>query len=356
MAQWLMMCRAVYIHLFNLQDGSPYGTSTCNKIAYETPSRAHLFVNGMAVTRSRAMMRMSVRRRGPGIGLVRNVVVWYVKTGGSVSTLWSGSNHLLLTRLVQVLEVSTGDGGVLIKGSPDAAFLDEFRMVVSSYDGGTGTPELIVFDTRIPQDHPGCFRRFGLPPRYHHHSPHITIDGDMPLPAVTRDGPVSVDPTQAVIVVELGRPTAADRRDFLIVRAHSLIGCRFPACTDSFIPWEDWGEGSVTMEIPLRLTMVSTFVHGTHVVVAVLFASGNVPAHGLYTFDLSKRDCHASPLWSEGSGVGERRCGLEDGRKLVFERGKGMDLQGMRFLGNGIMVYLDSVRYHRRSSENDVVG
>ena len=110
------------------------------------------------------------------------------------------------------------------------------------------------------------------------------------------------------------------------------------------------------MEIPLRRTMVSTFVHGTRVVVAVLFASGNVPAHGLYTFDLSKRGCHALPLWSEGSGVGERRCGLEDGRKLVLEQGKGMDLQGMRFLGNGIMVYLDSVRYHRRSSENDVVG
>ena len=106
----------------------------------------------------------------------------------------------------------TISGGVLIKGSPDAAFLDEFRMVVSSYDDGTGTPELIVFDTRIPQDHPGRFRRFGLPPRYRHHSPRITIDGDMPLPAVTRDGPISVDPTQAVIVVELGRPTATDRR------------------------------------------------------------------------------------------------------------------------------------------------
>ena len=80
------MYRIVYIHIVNLQDGSPYGTPLANPIVYEVPSRGRLTVEQLAVTHSRVMMRFSF----PYLSTreVQGIVVWDMETGEPVSTIW----------------------------------------------------------------------------------------------------------------------------------------------------------------------------------------------------------------------------------------------------------------------------
>lgn len=67
----------------------------------------------------------------------------------------------------------------------------------------------------------------------------------------------------------------------------TLIEGTPPVHTDSFIPWEEWREGVVVMEIPWNRTGIFTFVHGTHVV--LMLRTNNASDYGLYTFDFGKR-------------------------------------------------------------------
>ena len=342
------MYRTVYIHIFNLQDGSPYGTPPSNKIAYEIPSGDHLTVYELTVTRSRVMMRTYIRHKYKPGRPTWGMIVWDVKTGDLVSTLWFGSGHPSLTPPPRVLNISTDDGSTSIRGDYHAAFLDEFQILVSCHDNATGTPELVVFDTCVLQDHPEYFRRFGLPPRYRYHSARINVGCDRPLGSVASGEPLIVDPFQAVLVVELNYSTIPDTHVLLVVRTNALTERRFSVRTDPFIPWEEWGQGSVTMKIPLEGITLSTFVYGTRVVV-VLCVSHNVPDR-LYTFDSSKLGYRALPPWGGVSGVGMKST-FEDGQGLVLEGSQGMDPRDMLLLGNGILVYLDSVSYHSCSGE-----
>ena len=357
MAQWLIMYRTVYIHIFNLQDGFPYGMPPSNTVVYEVPFGGRLTIEQLAVTRSRVMMRTSVwHGNWPNTRQVREMVVWVIETGDPVSTIWFWGGLPSLISPPQVLEVSTDDGSTSIRRVLHAAtFLDEFRILGSCYDYLTSIPELVVFDTRIPQVHPECFRRFGLPPGYRSKITHINVDCNRPLGGtVTQEGPLIVDPTQAILVVETDRHYSLGTHGRLIVRINALIERECSARTDSLIPWEEWGEGSVYMEIPLEDIRFSTFVHRTNLVVVVLCVSRSVPDR-LYTFDFSKRGCSALPHWGRMGGVGVRMSTLEDGRGLVLEGGQGPDSQ-MCLLGNGILVHLGSVSYQTRSTENDVIG
>jgi len=254
-----------------------------------------------------------------------------------------------------VLNVSTNDGSTLIKWDSRATFLDDFRLLVTSYANATGAPELVVFDTLTPQDHPGGFRRFGLPLRYRNHSPRIHADCDRPLGITTRGGPLVVDPTQAVLVVELTQRIDPGPHVLLTVRTDVLIQHACSVCTVPCIPWEEWGKDAVATEIALDRIEFSTFVLGTHVLVVVR-ASGDVPNYSLYTFDFSRRGCRALPLWGgEGGGI-ERRSVFGDARKLVFEGHPGMSPGELLLLGNGILVYLRQVSYPSRSIGDYVAG
>ena len=255
-----------------------------------------------------------------------------------------------------MLEFSADVSSTSIRGVLHiATFLDEFRILGSCYDYLAGIPELVVFDTRTPQVHPECFRRFGLPPEYRNNVAHINFDCNRPLRTVTQEGPLIVDPTQAILVVETDPQHSLGTHGQLVVRINALIEHECSARTDSLIPWEEWGEGSVYMKIPLEDIKFSTFVHRTHLVVVALCISRSVPDR-LYTFDFSKQGCNALPHWDRMGGVGVRRSTLEDGRRLVLEGGQGLGPQGMCLLGNGILVYLGSVSYQTRSSEKDVIG
>jgi len=254
-----------------------------------------------------------------------------------------------------VLNVSTNDGSTLIKWDSRATFLDEFRLLVTSYANATCAPELVVFDTLTPQDHPGGFQRFGLPLRYWHHNHRIHADCDRPLGKTTRGGPLVVDPTQAVVVMVLTQRIDPGPHVLLTVRTNILIQRACSVHTLPCIPWEEWGEDSVATEIPLNRTEFSTFVLGTHVLVVVRL-SRVVPNYCLYTFDFSRRGCRALPLWGgEGGGI-ERWSVFEDARKLVFEGDQGMSPGDMVLMDNGIMVHLRQVSYISRSVGDNVVG
>lgn len=228
-------------------------------------------------------------------------------------------------------------------------FLDEFRIVVSRCDRPTGTSDLTVFDTQIPQNRSEGLSRFELPSRYRCNWVQVSVDCDRPLGTVNRAEPFAVDPTQALFVVELFLLDGPRTHVLLAVRMNALI-----EHTGSYIPWEEWGGGSVVTEIPWGRIKCSTFVHGVHVVVVALHVRGN---YRLHTFDFSKRGCHALPVWSGGSGVSERRFTLEGGREVPLEgfQRVSADPVVMGLVGDGIVVCSDPVSHLPRFRRNDVV-
>ena len=83
------MYRTVYIHIVNLRNGFPYGTLPSKIIVYKFPRGGHFIIEQLAITRSRVMMRTYVQHGGwPNAGEVREMVVWDIETGDSVSTVW----------------------------------------------------------------------------------------------------------------------------------------------------------------------------------------------------------------------------------------------------------------------------
>ena len=250
-----------------------------------------------------------------------------------------------------MLNISTSDGDTLIGWLSYAIFLDEFRVLVTNYDDDRAAPELVVFDTLVPQDHPESFQRFRLPLKYRNRSPHICADRDRPLGAISRSGPLAADPTQSILAVEL-TPIGINRGPWVLlaVRADALIGCTYSTRTSQRVLWEQWGEGAVVMEIPsneipLDRDDFSIFVHSSHVAI-VICTRNDIPDYNLYTFDFSKRSRHALPVWNKEGNRTERKSTLENGRKLTLDGNQGMYPEDMVFLGNGTMVYLDQVGYH----------
>ena len=117
----------------------------------------------------------------------------------------------------QVFHRSSTDGSGLLGYNFQIAFLDEFRFMALYYDNSPNDPELFVFNTLIPQDHPRNLRRFGLPQGLQECEVRISLDHDRSSGAVNRDGPLIVDPTQTVSVVDL-RSRLGEQRGFLILR------------------------------------------------------------------------------------------------------------------------------------------
>ena len=359
--QWLIVYRTIQIHLLNLLDGSPYGATPSNQIACEIPSGSN-FVHQLAITGSRIMVYTSCQEESePTTRPEWRMVVWDTKTGDPVSTLWFGSSHPSLTSPPQVLDVSTSDGDTLIGPRSYAIFLDEFQVLVTNYDEDRAAPELVVFNTLISQGHPKSLRRFGLPPRYWDRSPRVHPDHSRPLGTVFRDSRLISDPTQAILAMEL-TPTriSAGPWVLLAVRTDTLIEHTYSTRTEPRIPWEVWGGGAVVMEIPLNEIPpdsddLSIFVHSAYMAIVIRVGS-DVPDYHLYTFDFSKRGCHALPLWSgEGNGT-ERRPTLEGGRKLALEGNQDMYPEDMLFLGNSTMVYLDQVGCPSNSIGCGIIG
>ncbi|KAF9645020.1 hypothetical protein BDM02DRAFT_3120950, partial [Thelephora ganbajun] len=193
----------ICIHFLNLQDGSPFYALPPNTIVWELPPSANL-IGGyeIAITASRVMMHFLYQNEGlPGDGEVWRIVVWDRETRDVV------------------LDLLSTDESELVKGYPQAVFLDEFRMVVTPEK--SSSVELAVFNTLIPQGHPGNVQRLELPPHFHDQLTNIRVDHDRYLGIPNTDEALIADPAQAVLVIELEgflEPTV-----LLVVRVQVLI-------------------------------------------------------------------------------------------------------------------------------------
>ena len=184
--------------------------------------------------------------------------------------------------------------------------------------------ELLVFNTFVPQDHPGSVRRFKFWPDCRGRNP-CRSRYDRTLGMVYRDVPLMADPTQAVFVMELS-PEPPRPGVFLVLRVQPLIEIACSSRTDVQIPWDEWGRGSVVMEVPeAQVNPICLItIHGAHVLVMCYGAL----ARSLHVFDFSRRGCAALPPSDENGFGTERRVAFKDGRSCMLEEGGGDRVSG----------------------------
>ena len=190
-------------------------------------------------------------------------------------------------------------------------FLDEFRIIilVNKFD----TMELLVFDTLIPQDHPGSSWELELPQRFHNWAATIYTDHERQLGVPDRGEPFIADPNQAVLVIQLKNYLPGGLA-FLIVRVQALIEESRPTHADHRVPWDEWGRDAVVAEDLVRSVGWCIFVHGAQVVVTQTdpFRDQQKYEKSLRTFDFSRRGCSSLPLWGGEGGGTQRTVPSED--------------------------------------------
>lgn len=295
--------------------------------------------DAMAITGSRVMVYTSYLDEDiPSQGVVWRVAVWDWKTGDSASLPRLDQSYS--TNPAQVLDLKSTDRSALVGWNTQINFLDEFRVVILV--NKSDVTELFVFNTLVPQDHPGNLRRLELPQQFHHTAAKICVDRDRSLGTQ----PLIPDPAQAVLVVEL--ENSWDARVFLVVRTHALIEQTCSTFADPCVPWDEWGRDVMVMEGSMHGGNPHTFVHGAQIVVARVYGTGGQQCpiqyhYTVQTFDFSRRGRSFLPRWGErgGGAEGNVRFGHEGCAR--FGPGDGMrPLDDLRSLSDGSLLYLVS--------------
>jgi len=211
--------------------------------------------------------------------------------------------------------------------------------MITTRDTGTDTPVFTVFDTLIPQDHPTSSRRFSLPPQYRDREPFVFVDRDRPLGTLNSDGPLTTDPTQAILVVKLSK--LGRRNVLLVVRMTALIEHVCSTRSNALLPWDEWGRNAVIMEDCRPSGFVlPIYVHGTHLVMVSIIPcqNGLINCNSVRTFDFGRRRRGALSFWDEEGGGAERKALFFDGSEFAFEAARVRDtaMSGdVGSLGNG---------------------
>jgi len=224
-------------------------------------------------------------------------------------------------------------------------FLDEFRLVAS-----TGQParaddglDLIIFDTSLPQQSPNSWRRLNIAPTYHHwyarypsaweariHTDSENLRGGAPC-----DGPLVVDPTQAVVVIILHHRDCGNisvGEAVLVVRAAALVGRMSSTRSGERIPWDAWKSDVMVVEIPHHISYFQTFVHGTRVLLITYeWQSG----YRFRAYDFSRWGCKA--LVRVGDGEKERMVMPNPG-KVWSPKTPDTEPEDMRTLGDSLVM------------------
>ena len=238
--------------------------------------------------------------------------MWDWKTGELVR-FCSLNGYISLSSPHQVLDLSSTCWGEPVKQNPRVIFLDEFRMVVLPDE--LAITELAVFNTLIPQGHPGNLRRFGFPSEFSDQRARIFVDHDRDLGTPNRDEALIADPAQAVLAMEFGEPW--DSRPLLIVRTQVLTEQTYSVGTDSHICWDEWREGAVVMGVLTRGFSLHTFVHGAQaVVVGKHIRDWDYHHYVARTFNFGR--CSPLQLRSRAGGT-EKRVPFEIGGHFKFE-------------------------------------
>ena len=245
----------------------------------------------------------------------------------------------------QVFDRSSVDGTGLIRWNCQVAFLDEFRVVVALWNDFPFPPGLSVFNTLLPQDHPRHMRQFKLPPKHGQRSARVHLDRDRSLGTVDRDGPLIVDPTQAILVMDLS-PSVRQPQTLIILRMHPLIEHTCSMRPEVQIPWDEWGRDAVVMEIPIDFTYSTITIHGARVLAIHQTRRDPEDCHRIHVFDFSRRATSALPPLGDKVGGSERRVAFKGGRNCALEGGEGMSAWGLRSLGDSVVFYKVSIPPH----------
>ena len=219
------------------------------------------------------------------------------------------------------------------------------------------TTELRVFDTLIPQDHPGNSWELEPPQRFHNWTAKIYIDHEQQLGVPNRDEPFISDPGQAVLVMQL--TNNSNDLVFLIVRTQALIEKARSTHANPRVPWDEWGRDAVVLEDLVRGIGSLFFVHGAQVVVVQMYLFwGQQNYHwSVRTFDFSRRGCSSLPLWG-GEGGGTQRTVLSENEGCVrFVPDDGASsITELRSLSDGCLFCLVSCLSQSIGSEAGLIS
>jgi len=264
------------------------------------------------------------------------------------------NGYISLSSPNQVLDLLSNDGRELITYNPRVIFLDEFRMVIIS--SRLAITELAVFNTLIPQDHPGNLRRFGVPLKFRDWHAEIFVDHDRDLGTPNGDEALIADPVQAVLAIKLRQ--SAEHCAFLVVRTQAFDQPYSEHGDSSIVPWAEWGRYVVVLWAPeLHTPELLTLVHGAQVMVVQVYYSRDwhqegYPCCHVHAFDFGRGS--PLPLRRGDNGTGWMAW-FEDGVSFRFE--SDIDMRGtneLMSLSDGSLFHLVSRLPQYRGSE--VVG
>ena len=209
----------------------------------------------------------------------------------------------------------SAEGRELIRWGCQVNFLDEFRILLA-YPHSYPCYELLVFNTLTSQDDPRNLRRFKFPQKYYGRGISLHLDCDRTLGTVNRDGPLIVDPSQAILIVGISS-THGGPGILFVLRTQTLIDYACSMRADVQIPWDDWGKGSVTME-----NLIEPYdciaIHGARMLV-IRRTHWEDERPRVYVFDLGRRGRTRLSLPDGNSSGAKGRVMVKDGRSCALE-------------------------------------
>ena len=343
------------IHFLNLQDGSPHPSLFPNVIEWELPPRVILILKDEVTMTSSRIMSYFFHGNEELFGTegIWKIVVWNWKTRDVVRFCCS-SSHALLTSS-QLLDLSSIDGSGLVGKGTQAIFLDEFRVAI--IPDKSATAELVVFNTLIPQGHPGHLQRLAFPPEFRGKRANIRIDHGWNTGTLNRDEVLLLDPAQAVLIMELGgRP---EPLVLLVIRIQALIEQTYSTRADLSVPLDEWGRNAAVISVPTNHSRILyTFIHGAQVIFVQTSIFGRLDLRGGYhvrTFDFSWRGRGSLPLRG-GAGGTKRMLQFEDGVYVRFEPDDSIDpWDVLQSSNDGSLIHLVSYP-PPQSIRSEIVG
>lgn len=213
----------------------------------------------------------------------------------------------------------------------EVTFLNEFMVIIYTSECTEGPPEFTLFDTSVSQDHPTNFQRFRLPLEYCGWRPSVTLDIGTGLGILNHDEPLIVDPTQALVLLNLSSD-GASTSVFVVLRIQALVEQVCLMGTDTHIPWRELERDAVVVEAS---TSDSNFyIHGVHVIEETRHSTsfdGIFPMY-VHVFDFSRRGCSA---FRDVDDETVRAAWREGRRDFTFEQSGDIVDDVFGALGNG---------------------
>ena len=286
----LTLCRFFNIHLLSLLDGSPHETPLKSVLAldlghYRNPVVIEMQISGSRIALVIQVSSFTVARTRRGL------IAWDWKTGEVVSDFTSW--EISFTTSIQVLEHSSDDPdiGDAIENITATYFLEDSWLLALSHKSPVA--RLLVFNTLLPQQDLKSWRILDLPsPGRDGYS--ISTQYEKPLTELPE---FSVDPDQRFFAVFSPQGLA------FVIPVELLIKYMHSVRTNSRVPWDEWGEDVITVNVHPDTRQLQLF---DTKVLALRFLP--FPEYlGVEMFDLSRSSRRDIQVQQDNEGAG-RRC------------------------------------------------